>query len=82
MGVEPAVLQGDQLGGSNAFGFEDVEGQRKHAIAHYVDLVVDGRVDLRPMLTHTFRLEQWRDAFLAIANQRESGAVKVAIDLR
>ena len=44
--------------------------------------VVDGRVDLRPLLTHTFRLEQWRDAFLAIANQRESGAVKVAIDLR
>ena len=46
------------------------------------DLVVDGRVDLRPMLTHTFRLDQWRDAFLAIANQGESGAVKVAIDFR
>jgi threonine dehydrogenase-like Zn-dependent dehydrogenase len=42
---------------------------------------VDGRVDLRPMLTHTFRLEQWRDAFLVLANQ-ESGAVKVAIDQR
>jgi threonine dehydrogenase-like Zn-dependent dehydrogenase len=37
---------------------------------------------LRPMLTHTFGLEQWRDAFLAIANQEESGAVKVAIDQR
>jgi hypothetical protein len=34
------------------------------------------------MLTHTFRLEQWRDAFLAIANQGESGAVKVALDQR
>jgi threonine dehydrogenase-like Zn-dependent dehydrogenase len=34
------------------------------------------------MLTHTFRLEHWRDAFLAIANQGESGAVKVAIDFR
>src|SRR6185312_11081016 len=44
--------------GSNAFGIEEVEGVRKHAIAHYLDLVVDGRVDLRPMLTHTFRLEQ------------------------
>jgi len=68
--------------GSNAFGVEEVDGQRKHAIAHYLDLVVDGRVGLRPMLTHTFRLEQWRDAFLAIANQGESGAVKVAIDFR
>jgi threonine dehydrogenase-like Zn-dependent dehydrogenase len=68
--------------GSNAFGVEEVEGERKHAIAHYLDLVVDGRVDLRPMLTHTFQLGQWRDAFLAIANQGESGAVKVAIDQR
>jgi threonine dehydrogenase-like Zn-dependent dehydrogenase len=34
------------------------------------------------MLTHTFGLDQWRDAFLAIANQDASGAVKVAIDQR
>ena len=33
--------------GSNAFGVEEVDGQRKHAIAHYLDLVADGRVDLR-----------------------------------
>jgi len=68
--------------GSNAFGIEEVDGERKHAIAHYLDLVAAGRVDLGPMLTHTFRLERWRDAFLAIANQGESGAVKVAIDQR
>jgi len=68
--------------GSNAFGVEEMEGRRKHAIAHYLDLIVDGRMDLRPMLTHTFGLAQWRDAFLAIANQADSGAVKVAIDQR
>jgi threonine dehydrogenase-like Zn-dependent dehydrogenase len=68
--------------GSNAFGVEEVDGVGKHAIDHYLDLAVDGRVDLRRMLTHTFRLEQWRDAFLAIADQERSGAVKVAIDQR
>jgi len=68
--------------GSNAFGVEEVDGHRQHAIAHYLDLVVDGRINLRPMLTHTFALEQWRDAFLAIADQGESGAVKVAFDQR
>jgi threonine dehydrogenase-like Zn-dependent dehydrogenase len=50
--------------------------------AGVLTLVVDGRVDLSPMLTHTFRLEHWREAFLAIANQGDSGAVKVAIDFR
>ena len=68
--------------GSNAFGVEEVDGHRQHAIAHYLDLVVDGQIDLRPMLTHTFPLEHWRDAFLAIANQGDSGAVKVAFDQR
>lgn len=68
--------------GSNAFGVEEVDGVRKHAIEHYLDVVLDGRIDLRPMLTHTFALEQWRAAFLAIAEQGESGAVKVAFDQR
>jgi len=68
--------------GSNAFGVEEVDGHRQHAIAQYLDLVVDHHIDLRPMLTHTFPLEHWRDAFLAIANQGDSGAVKVAFDQR
>ena len=34
------------------------------------------------MLTHTFRLDQWREAFIALATQGESGAIKVAFDFR
>jgi threonine dehydrogenase-like Zn-dependent dehydrogenase len=68
--------------GSNAFGIEEVEGVRKHGIVHYLDLVQAGRVDLTGMLTHVFRIEQWREAFTALATQQESGAVKVAFDFR
>lgn len=68
--------------GSNAFGFEEVEGVRKHGIALYLDLVESGRIDLTGMLTHTFRLDEWRDAFTALADQQASGAIKVAIDQR
>ena len=68
--------------GSNAFGIEEVEGKRQHAMEHYFDLVVSGRVDITPMLTHVFRLDQWRDALVTIANQGETGAVKVAFDHR
>jgi threonine dehydrogenase-like Zn-dependent dehydrogenase len=68
--------------GSNAFGVEDVEGVRRHGIAHYLRLVEDGRIDMTGMLTHTFRLDQWREAFTALATQAESGAIKVAFDFR
>ena len=68
--------------GSNAFGFEDVEGLRQHGIAHFLDMVGSGRIDLTAMLTHTFRLEQWRDAFTVLADQASTGAIKVAFDSR
>jgi hypothetical protein len=34
------------------------------------------------MLTHTFPLEDWRDAFTVLATQGDSGAIKVALDQR
>jgi threonine dehydrogenase-like Zn-dependent dehydrogenase len=71
-----------RLVGSNAFGFETVEGRRQHALAHYLDLASSGRVDLDGLLTHTFPLTAWHDAFGALADQAASGAVKVAFDLR
>ena len=65
--------------GSNAFGVEEVEGRRQHGIRHYLDLVRDGRIDLRPMLTHRFALDDWQQAFYTIAMQGTTGAIKVAI---
>ena len=66
--------------GSNAFGIEEVDGVRKHGIQHYLDLVADGRIDLTGLLTHTFGLSQWQEAFFTIAEQGTTGAIKVAID--
>ncbi len=68
--------------GSNAFGLEEVEGARKHAISHYFDLVEAGRIDLTGMLTHTFALDDWRAAFTVLATQASSDAIKVAFDQR
>ncbi len=68
--------------GSNAFGVEEVDGIRMHGIAHYLRLVDEGRVDLTGMLTHIFRIEQWRQAFTLLATQEQSGAIKVAFDFR
>ena len=63
--------------GSNAFGVEDFEGRRAHAMEIYLDLVKSGRFDGTPILTHRFGLDDWKDAFLACGEQGKSGAVKV-----
>ena len=78
----PWYLKEARLVGSNAFGVEEVDGVRQHAMAHYLDLVRDGRIDLTGMLTHTFRLEQWREAFTTIIDQGTTGAIKCAFDFR
>ena len=78
----PLYFKEISMVGSNAFGFEEVEGVRKHGIAHYLELVSSGRVDLTGMLTHRFELDNWRDAFTTIATQDTTGAIKVAFDFR
>ena len=66
--------------GSNAFGVEEWEGRRQHAMEWYFELVRARRVDVTPILTHRFALEDYRPAFLACADQGRSGAVKVLFD--
>jgi len=78
----PHYFKEISLVGSNAFGIETVDGLRRHGIEHYLSMVADGRIDLTGLLTHTFPLDQWRSAFVALADQATSGAVKVAIDPR
>ena len=36
------------IAGSNAFGMEEFDGVRQHALAHYLQLVADGRIDITP----------------------------------
>ncbi|HVB91281.1 MAG TPA: alcohol dehydrogenase catalytic domain-containing protein [Acidimicrobiales bacterium] len=74
----PIYFKEITIAGSNAFGMEDLDGVRQHAIAHYLQLVSDGRLDITPMLTHRFALKEWWPALKAIARQDQSGALKVA----
>ncbi len=66
--------------GSNAFAVEEFDGVRKHAIDHYLDFVVDGRIDVSAMVTHRFPLEDWWGAMRALAAPEVSGAIKVAFE--
>lgn len=66
------------LVGSNGFGVEEVRGVRKHAFEHYFDFAAAG-LDLTPVVTHRFLLEQWAEAVLALERSRRTGAVKVLL---
>src|SRR5580658_5283034 len=74
----PIYFKEITIAGSNAFGMEDFEGRRLHAIALYLELVREGRLDITPMLTHRFGLQEWWPALKALARQDQSGALKVA----
>ncbi len=65
--------------GSNAFGVEDVDGVRRHAFEHYFDFARRG-LDLTPMITHRFALDDWKRAVMTIARRRRTGAVKVLLE--
>ena len=52
-------------------GFE--EGQRR-----LMNVIASGRIDLEPLITHRFGLEQIEEAYELFANQRD-GVLKVAI---
>jgi threonine dehydrogenase-like Zn-dependent dehydrogenase len=78
----PHYFKEVNLVGSNAFGVEEWNGKRQHAMLHYFDLIRDRKVDMRPIITHRFRLEQYKDAFRYNHEQGKHEAVKVVFDFR
>ena len=72
----PQYFKEIELVGSNAFGVEELEGQRKHAFEHFFDLLAAGRLDLPRLVTHRFALEDYRDALLVAHQKGRNQAVK------
>lgn len=66
--------------GSNAFGLEDFEGRRLHAMQIFLQLLVEGRLKLPPMITHRFPLEQYRQALEVSHHKDRHQAIKVVFD--
>ena len=73
----PHYFKEINLVGSNAFGVEEWRGKRQHAMRHYFDLIREKQIDVTPIITHRFALEDYRDAFRYNHEQGTSGAVKV-----
>ncbi len=72
----PQYFKEIELVGSNAFGVEEFEGERKHAFEHFLDLLAAGRLDLPRVVTHRFALEDYREALLLAHQKGRNQAVK------
>lgn len=73
----PLYFKEISLVGSNAFGIEEIDGRRRHAMEWYLEFVASGRIDVTPIISHRYPLSEYRDAFLACWDQGGSEAVKV-----
>src|SRR5712691_2913932 len=78
----PHYFKEINLVGSNAFGVEEWNGKRQHAMLHYFDLIRDEKIDMRPINTHRFRIDEYKEAFRYNHEQERYGAVKVVFDFR
>ena len=73
----PQYFKEIELVGSNAFGVEELEGQRKHAFEIYFDLLASGRLRMPSLVTHRFALDDYREALLTAHQKGRNRAVKV-----
>jgi threonine dehydrogenase-like Zn-dependent dehydrogenase len=64
--------------GSSGFGHETVDGERRHAIDHYLAACEDG-LDLAWLVTHTEPLEAWVTAVAALGSPARSGVLKASL---
>jgi len=50
----------------------------KERMRRLMNVVASGRVDLKPLITHRYKLDQIEEAYELFANQRD-GVLKIAI---
>jgi threonine dehydrogenase-like Zn-dependent dehydrogenase len=78
----PHYFKEINLVGSNAFGIEEYGGLSLHGIEHYLRQTAAGKLDLSPLVTHHFRLEEYQEAFLTMHSKGQHGAVKAVFDFQ
>ncbi|MBW2314882.1 MAG: zinc-binding dehydrogenase [Deltaproteobacteria bacterium] len=68
------------LVGSNGFGIEEHDGRRQHAMEWYFEFIRTKRIDVTAIITHRYRLEAYREAFMTCYDQGKHAAIKVLFD--
>lgn len=78
--VDTAPLWLDELSviGANGRAIERYGGRPMHTYEVVFELIARKKLDLTGLLTHRFRIDQYREAFATLAGRSRTGAIKVA----
>jgi len=72
----PIWLKEITLRGSYTYGVETWQGQRVRTMQLALDLMADQKVDLAPMVTHRFKLQDYRQALKMVKHKSRHRLVK------
>jgi threonine dehydrogenase-like Zn-dependent dehydrogenase len=79
--LSPVWYQEVNLIGSMAHGMETWNGASQSTYDLTCDLLLRGKLTATGLITHYFRLENWREA-IKTAMDKRTGAIKVVFDYR
>ncbi len=72
----PIWLKEIAVHGSYTYGFETWQGRRVRTMQLALDLMAEGKADLAPLVTHRFRLEDYRKALTMVSHKSRHHLVK------
>ncbi len=68
--------------GTACYAYGMHQGQRVRTYAKAIELLADPAFPADGLLTHTFALPHWREAFACVFDKKTHGSMKAAFDLR
>jgi len=76
LGWTPIWFSEIEIKGSWVYGTELYKGKEIHTFQLALDLMAEGRVELAPLVTHRFQLDDYKRALAAVTNKGRSEVVK------
>ena len=64
--------------GTFCYGIEEYQGERLPAMAVALRLMAEGKVNLEPLLTHRFTINEYQEALATVTGKSSSGVIKAA----
>ena len=73
----PLCFKEVHLIGSSGYGMECFEDTEEHVFSLYLRFLQKGRIDPGPLISHTFPLQHYKDAFLTARDKSANNSMKV-----